>query len=122
MIADFASMIEGFATPGVRLRRFSPQTLSSTTGRYDDPAYTDRTITACIQRPRGRELQRLPENQRTEEVIRVESSTLLRTADVTKGTPADRVLYNSEVYEVQVLTDYLQHANYCQALAVRVGQ
>jgi hypothetical protein len=122
VIADFASMVESFATPGVRLRRFSAQTLSDTTGRYNEPSYSDSIITACIQRPNGRLLQRLPENQRTEEVIRVDTAIKLRTADVTRGTPADQIHYNGDVYEVQQITDYLQHANYCQVLAAKVGQ
>ncbi len=122
MLADFASMIADFATPGVKLRRFKAQSLSSTTGRYDDPTYTDTPIEACVQRPNGRQLRNLPENQRTEEVIRIDTAVTLRTASVAKGTPADRIVYNSDVYEVQVITDYLQHANYCQALAMKVGQ
>ncbi len=120
-MADFQGLVESFATPGVYLRRFAAQTLSDTTGRYNDPTYTDRPFVACLQRPNGRQLQRLPENQRADEVIRIDSSTLLRTANNVTGVPADRILYNGEVFEVHVITDWVQHANYCQALAVKVG-
>ncbi len=122
MLADFEGMIESFATQGVRLRRYAAQTLSSTSGRFSDPGYTDETIVAVIQRPNGRQLQLLPENQRTEEVIRIDTSRLLRTAKPSSNQLADRILYNSDVYEIQTITDYVAQANYCQALAVKVGQ
>jgi hypothetical protein len=121
MIADFSGMIASFATPGVQLRRYNTQTLSATTGRFNTPTFSDWTITACIQRPNGRLLQRLPENQRAEEVIRIDTDIKLGTADPVTGRPADQILYNGEAYDVQAVTDYLAHGNYCQALAVRVG-
>jgi hypothetical protein len=120
VITDFAGIVERFATPGVRLRRYRAQTLSSTTGRFDDPTYSDTYITACVQRPNGRQLRQLPENQRHEEVIRVDTSTELRTANPAKATQADQILYNHDTYEVQKVIDYAAHANYYSVLAVKV--
>jgi hypothetical protein len=120
-MADFSGLVQSFATPGVKLRRFMQQSVDEITGRFNDPSYTDTVLTACLQRPNGRQLQRLPENQRADEVIRIDTATLLRTANPAKNQLADQILYNGEVFEVHVVTDYVQHANYCQALAVKVG-
>jgi hypothetical protein len=121
-MADFSGMITGFATPSVTLRRYVAQTLSTTTGRFNDPSSSDTALVASVQRPTGRQLQLLPENQRTQEAIAVYTSTLLRTAKPASNLLADRIVYGGDVYEVQTLIDWVPAGNFCQALAVKVGQ
>lgn len=121
-MTDFSSMIANFANSGVTRRRFDAPTLSTTTGRFSTPTYTDAAIVASVQRPSGRQLRLLPEGQRADESLIAYTATSCRTADVASQTLADHLLYEGVSYEVQAVSNWQAHGNFYQLVCLKVGQ
>lgn len=79
---------------------------------------------AVVHIATGRELLRLPEGDRTREVLRIFTQTRLRTAQVASGREAEVVLYRSQNdetgrYVVTVSEDWLAQSGHYRCLAVK---
>jgi hypothetical protein len=104
----------------VTLTRSAPGSYSAT-GFYSADSTTDSEVLAIIAPASPRELEMLPEGERTKEVISVFTKEQLRTlVEGTGGTPADRITYNGKVWEVKQVNDYGSQAGYYFALATRL--
>lgn len=90
-------------------------------GDYVPGATVAMTIEAVIVPASGRQLERLPEGQRTKDVIAIYSPTELRTASVA-GAPADQVEWSGAQYQVQSVKAWNEAGGFFEALAVRSGQ
>lgn len=86
-------------------------------GRWVEGAATILEITASIQPATPKELQRLPEGDRTRDVIAIWTTTELRVGE---GAQADRVSYGGATYEVQAVERWDLGA-YWKALAARAA-
>lgn len=91
MIDDIGEMIDDFAVTVTR-RRFAQGALVS--GRFVKGAPTDAPYSCAVVPAPARELLKLPEGMRTQDVKCVYSRTILQTE------PADEITHNGIVYEV----------------------
>ncbi len=89
---------------------------SFTAGRWVEGTATTFEIVANIQPATPKELERLPEGQRTREVIAVWTDTELKTATVPVGSRGDRIAYGGASYEVQAVERW-ELGGYWKALA-----
>ena len=92
-----------------------------TAGRYTPGAAAETTVTAVVQPAGPEDLLDLPEGERVKAVVRVHTTSELRTADESAGTDPDRIVIDGEEWEVRRVwnethTDVLP---YYKALAVR---
>jgi hypothetical protein len=118
---DLSGAIADLATGNYQLARVTAGSWSQTTGEYTAGATTLSTIEAVIVPASGRQLQRLPEAQRSTEAIAIYTATALRTAEAS-GAPGDRVTYGGRVFEVQSVKPWNEAGGFCEAIAVRCGQ
>jgi hypothetical protein len=89
-------------------------------GRWVEGAAETLEILASVQPATPKELQRLPEGDRTKAVIAIWTTTELRTASSPPGAQADRVTYAGSTYEVQAVEAW-DLGGYWKALASRVA-
>ena len=76
-------------------------------GVFSPDAPSTFSIIASVQPLTGRELQQLPELQRTSARMKLYTTTQLETAR--EGSRADRVAYRGRELEVQVFEDWQGH-------------
>ncbi len=77
-------------------------------------------MVASVQPVTGRDLQRMPEGLRTRELVKLYTTTQLRTADEGAGTVADRFAYRGATWEVQTVEDWADAGNYFKCIAAKV--
>ncbi len=100
------------------VRRYAPTTYVG--GRAQTPTPTVFTIRAIIVPANPRDLQRLPEGERSNDRIRVFTTERLNTADVATSTLSDRVVYRDLEYEVEAVEDYDAAAAFFKITARKV--
>lgn len=83
--------------PVVRIRRSESR---GSDGRTVMAVVSETTVRASVQPLTDRQREVLPEGIRTKVEKRLYSKNEFRTADQLTGIPADRVLYDSEEFEV----------------------
>jgi hypothetical protein len=93
---------------------------SNEDGRYRPGTSSTFTISASVQPARGRDLLRLPEGQRTREVIAIFTATALQTAAAPGGATADAITFQGSQYEVQTVEYWFQAGGFYKALALKV--
>jgi hypothetical protein len=76
-------------------------------GEWVEGAASAFTIQASVQPVNGRELETLPEGQRTRRTYKVYTDTLLQVA--TPESRSDRIAYGTKALEVQSVKDYSTH-------------
>ena len=118
-VVDVSEALRGI-TESVSVTRIAAG--SRTLGRWTDGSTSVITIDACVQPATDEDMQRLPEGQRIEETISIFTTTELKTVSVDGQTPADRVSYDGEVYEVQSVTPWSEVGGYYHVLAKRHGR
>lgn len=114
-LIDMSATVLKYATAIAVKRRASSTTVK---GKAVPGALSNLTVMAVCAPVQGRELERLPEGMRTEEVIQVITVDELRTSDAT-GT-ADLVTWQGRDYEVQLVADYSQLGNFRRYYAAKV--
>jgi hypothetical protein len=97
----------------VTLRRFAAGS-RGTDGRFAPGATTDTTIYASMQPVSGRDLQRLPEGER--------SRTALQTAEAGGLLLSDRIVYGGRVYEVFQVQPWVGPLPHYEALVLRLAE
>lgn len=91
-----------------------------TNGRWAAGTATQSTIVASIQPVTSSELERLPEGLRTKGVRKVYTEIPLQTANEKTGIAADRIIYDSEDWEVQEIDAHVLGIRHFKAICVRV--
>jgi hypothetical protein len=91
-------------------------------GRYTPGATTDTTIQASVQPFAADELAVLPEGERHREPRKVYTTSDLRTGDQHLGTPADRLVIDSVVFEVVAVERHRSVIPHYKARAVRLQE
>ena len=107
-----------FMFTNVTLKRYAAG--AYTNGRWAAGTATESTIIASIQPAKSSELERLPEGLRTKGVREVYTEIPLQTANEKTGVPADRIVWDSEEWEVQVLDAHVLGIKHYKAICVRV--
>lgn len=79
-------------------------------------------IQASVQPTKTKDLQLLPEGQRSEGAIDIFSTERLFTARLSETRTADNVLYNGVRYEVQVVEDWFDLGGYFRSMATRLDR
>jgi hypothetical protein len=69
-----------------------------------------------------REIQLLPENERTKEAITVYTLAALCTSDVASSDESDRVTWHGRQYKVIQVEDWVSQTGYARAIATRIGE
>lgn len=119
--ADMGCVLSELGAPSaISVRRFAAGGYDAT-GRYQSPASALTPTRAVVNPATPREIEKLPENERTSESITVFTSALLQTSDVASQAKADQVVWAGKTYEVKRTQDWTRQAGYAWALAVRVG-
>jgi hypothetical protein len=93
-----------------------------TNGRFTAPSVSTFQINASIQPTAGRDLMRLPEGLRTQELISVWSLTPLQTASAPASNQADIISYGGLNYQVQTVLDWSESGGFGKYIAQKVGQ
>lgn len=106
----------------ITLTRYGVGAYSDTTGQWVPGASTDSTLDAVVQPSTPKEIQALPENERTREAITVWTREELKTSDVVGSEQADQIAWKGRQYKAQVKTDWTSQAGYCQTVATRLGE
>lgn len=105
------SIIGGHAV-SVTLRRFAAGT--RVLGRWAPGAFTDSALSCTVAPATGKDLLKLPEGDRTQEVKHVFSQTMLQL----EPSP-DQIVYRGIVYELRTVEDWRDHGGFVHALAVK---
>ena len=93
-----------------------------TNGRWNEGSASTVPITGSVQQLTPAEMKRLPEGQRAEATRKLYTTTLLKTADVSTGTRADRFTYLGDTWEVFSVGDWDDLGGYYKAIVTRDGQ
>jgi hypothetical protein len=118
---NLSGVIDSLGQSGpIDVTRGSPGTWVN--GRYVPGPTSQLTLDAVVAPARARDLKRLPEGQRTEETKVVLTKEALHTAHAPDGSPADRISYGGETYEVVSVEDWSAVAGFWYVLAEKVGQ
>ena len=96
---NVADIIDRFMTGNYTVTRRAAATF--TNGRAQASATTTLTIEASVQRPKGRDLMRLPELRRTVETRVVYTTTQLLVGGQGEGNEADLVSIDGQSWEVE---------------------
>lgn len=75
-------------------------------GRYVQDATADLVVDASVQPLRGNEVLILPEHRRTEESIKLYTTTKLRTTDEKNNLPCDVVVHDGKRFEVHTVFNW----------------
>lgn len=113
---DMADVVDSFATDTYVVTRRSPSTY--TNGRLDAPVNTLLSIDASVQPAMGRDLQRLPEGNRTMEVRAIYTTAELFTQGPNQDP--DIIAIEGYAYEVQTVEQFGMVGNYYKALALKI--
>ncbi len=117
---DLSATIKRFAMPHTVRRATGARTVGAD-GFATAPGTQNLTLQLVITPATGRDMQQLPEGQRTEATIAVLSASELKTADVATGCPADQILRGGD-YWLVVSVEHWEQGNYYRALAQRMGR
>lgn len=85
-----------------------------------DPAPTVITMDALVSVATGKDLERLPEGDRTAEILVCYTKELVRGVNMTNETPADVIAYQGEEYEVIQDQDWDAQASVWKSLLRKV--
>ncbi|MFH0902140.1 MAG: hypothetical protein V2A73_16030 [Pseudomonadota bacterium] len=92
-------------------------------GIWIDGSQSETTITASVQPVSGQALERLPEGLRTRDSVRVITDDDLQSADENDSKVADRIVWQSEEYEVVAVQNWLHtQMPHVDAIAVRMDR
>lgn len=95
-------------------------------GRYERPTGADTEFPASgsVQVLRTRELELLPEAQRSKAARKVYTTCELKAGgpNVPQGKEPDHLVYEGIEYEVQGVDDWQRQGNYFKYLLVKAGQ
>jgi hypothetical protein len=108
------------ATSALTLRRFGLGAYNAQ-GTWVPTAPTLSTIDAVVQPSSPRQLEQVPENERTSEGITVFTRSKLLTADVQTGQQADELVWSGRTWKVVLVEDWTAQAKYARSIAVRLG-
>lgn len=86
------------------------------------PAPTTFSIQASIQPVSGRDLLRLPEGLRTQQLVCIYTDTALQTALAPSGNQADVVAYKGQDFECQTILDWSDSGDFFKVIAQKIGQ
>lgn len=90
-------------------------------GRWAAGGSDAATIIASVQPVRSQaELLLLPEAARTRGSVKIYTEDSIRTADESTQTPADRIVWDGEEWEVHVVDTWVYGIAHSRAIAVRV--
>ena len=122
--ADLARCIlpELGSKAAIQVVRRGAQTYDEATGLASGAATSTVTTEAIVQPSTPREVERLPENERTREAITIFTRYALRGSFVNTQQPADEVIWESRRYTVRLVEPWEQQARYARAIAVRVSE
>ena len=109
MIVDVSAVVDSFAE-AVTLRRYAASTWAK--GKATAGAATDTTIRGVVQPINARELDRLPEGERSRARLVLWTTTSVRTTTDVDGLPGDQVVYGGTVYDCGSLRDWSQHGQF----------
>ena len=115
---NLAGTIRRLARASYTVTRFAQGAYEN--GRFVRGAPTQFTIRALIQPTRGQDLLRLPEGERTRELVTIYTTDELHTANAPGGAAADRVTWRGETYEVQGVERWDEIAGFWKAIAAKV--
>ncbi len=96
-----------------------PGPVTWTAGAPVEAAGTEFEIDAAIVPASNKDLQRLPEGERSGDVVKILTATELRTAESSASRLSDRISYLGRTYEVE---DVDVWPGFYDAIARRVGQ
>lgn len=109
------------AHSAILVRRFGGGSWDAATGRYTGSVSADVPTDAAVQPSTPKEIEKLPENERTKQAITVYTRARLMTSDISDQDKADQISYAGELWEVQVSEDWTRQAQYALAIATRMG-
>lgn len=99
-----------------------PTELPMADGIARAPTATTFPIRASIQPVSGRDLLRLPEAMRTEQLISIWTATPLQTASAPSGNYPDVVTYMGLSFECQTVLDWSESGDFFKVIAQKIGQ
>jgi len=109
------------------LSRFSQDIVlnSSTQGYRDengdwiDGTPIAKTIKAVVQPVNGDELQTVPEGERTNKLIKLHTTEVLKTTDEANAVSADTVIVDGETFRIITVSNWNKLGGFYKAIAVR---
>lgn len=115
---DLSSVVDALSDEtALTVTRRDPSTY--TVGRLDAPSSSTITIRASVQPASGRDLKRLPEGSRVEDVLCLFTTTELLTQGV--GQSPDLVTVQGADYEVQNVEVWASLGSFYKVLALKTG-
>lgn len=122
-MVSFAPVLAAHRAPTpIVVRRFPESVLDADSGLIENDAPSSTTMDAVVQPSGPKDVERLPEGERTIESIVIFTSTPLVAADVTAQVRSDEIEWRGKRYEVRAVEDWTQSVlPHSKAIAVRVG-
>jgi len=90
-------------------------------GYWSQGAPVDTATTAVVQPSTPKEVEQLPEEERTKEAITVYTRNPLKTSDVSSQDQSDVILWDGREWKVMISEDWTAQAMYSRSVATRVG-
>lgn len=111
-------------SPGaIQLQRFgSAGSYNATTGFWTPTNPTVSTPMAVVNPSVQSEVMLLPENERSKDAITVYTLLPLLMSNVSTGQQADQIVWQGRTYRVMISDDWSNQAQYCRAIATRIGE
>ena len=109
------------AVHAITVRRFGGGAVDPSTGFYGGEVFADTPTTAVVQPSTPKETEKLDELERTKEAITLYTRAALLTSDVSTAGKADEITWKGKTYEVQIVEDWTDQAQYALAIATRIG-
>ena len=90
-------------------------------GYWSQGAPVETPPTAVVQPSTPKEVEQLPEEERTKEAITVYTRNPLKTSDVSSQDQSDVILWDGREWKVMISEDWTAQAMYSRSVATRVG-
>ena len=78
-----------------------------------------KTIQAVVQPVNGDELQTVPEGERTNKLIKLHTTEVLKTTDEANAVSADTVVVDGETFRIITVSDWNKLGGFYKTIAVR---
>lgn len=106
----------------ITVRTYPAGSYSASTGKWTQGTPTDTATDAVVQPSTPKEIEQLPENERTKEAITVFTDLALKTSDVDTSGESDVILWGGRQWKVMISEDWNVQAGYARAVCTRIGE
>lgn len=116
-------IIDALGAPNaIQVEQYGAGSYSATTGLWVSGPVDVVSIDAVVQSSTPKEVEALPENERTKEAITVYTREPIKTSDVQDAEQSQVIRWHGRRFKVHVSEDWSDQAGYYRTVATRLGE